>query len=480
MMTTALAFGCNTGTESGSSGASFADSDILVARSTDGGVTWTQPAELNVDAATDLGADEAPQLTTDTGGTWLSVWQSTSFDALVRTDFDILVSGSVDDGFTWTGQAELNSNAGTDQPAEGDLAPQLTTDTDGSWVAVWQSTVGYNLPSPPPPALPIEADLDILVARSTDDGATWTAQVALNSLAATDIGMDESPQVTTDGAGIWVAVWNSNQDYNQPCRPQDTCPPDKLPDTDFDILVARSADDGATWTAQVALNSRATADGRGLPNNGGTDKNPQVTTDGNGVWVAVWNSDDGYNAPRDPDHDILAARSMDGGATWTAQVNLNTNAGIDFEDDLLPQLTTDRQGVWVAVWESKESLGDTIGTDADILVARSSDDGATWTAPAPLNSNAASDTGQDQAPQLTTDAQGAWIATWHSRDSLGGTIGTDADILVARSMDDGVTWTAPAPLNTNAADDSEDDNSPQVTTDESGAWVAVWQSAGSL
>ena len=108
-------------------------------------------------------------------------------------------------------------------------------------------------------------------------------------------------------------------------------------------------------------------------------------------------------------------------------------------------MTTDGAGHWVAVWASDDSLGGTIGTDDDILVARSTDNGATWTAPAALNTNAATDSGYDEEPQVTTDGAGHWVAVWHSDDSLGGTIGTDWDILVARSTDNGATWTAPPP-----------------------------------
>ena len=119
-------------------------------------------------------------------------------------------------------------------------------------------------------------------------------------------------------------------------------------------------------------------------------------------------------------------------------------------------MTTDGQGTWVAVWHSLGSLGGTIGADGDILVARSTNAGATWTAPVALNTNAGSDAGVDLYSQLTTDGLGAWVAVWQSRDSLGGTIGTDSDILVAHSADDGATWTAPAALNTNATSDVGD------------------------
>ncbi len=243
--------------------------------------------------------------------------------------------------------------------------------------------------------------------------------------------------------------------------------------TDSDIFVARSTDAGTTWSAPAALNVDAGADL-------GSDAEPQLTTDGEGAWVTVWRSSS-FSVPIRTDYDILVAGSADAGATWVGQAELNSYAGGDADGDYSPQLTTDGQGNWVAAWQSSNSLGDTIGSDADILMASSTDDGVTWTAAAALNTNAASDTGHDALPQLTTDGQGLWIAVWRSRDSLGDTIGSDADILFARSTDGGVTWADPAALNTNAASDDVDDEAPQVTHGLVGVggppiWIAVWQS----
>ncbi|MFQ5666370.1 MAG: hypothetical protein ACE5I7_08040 [Candidatus Binatia bacterium] len=76
-------------------------------------------------------------------------------------------------------------------------------------------------------------------------------------------------------------------------------------------------------------------------------------------------------------------------------------------------------------------VGSTMRAGPDILVARSTDNGATWTAPAVLNANA---DGRNLNPQVTTDRMGHWVAMWGSDDSLGGTIGEDYDILVERGL----------------------------------------------
>jgi Neuraminidase (sialidase) len=528
------------------SGTLGTDDDILVARSTDAGATWTAPAALNNNAASDLGGDEFPQVVTDGAGNWVAVWDSNdSLGGTLGTDADILFTlgwgpdsdadglsdgaevhvhgtdpldadsdddglddgdevdtygtdpldsdsdddglsdgdelhihdtdpldpDSDDDGFpdgdevlagsdpndsnsTLVGfgpPAALNTNAASD--SGNDWEPQVATDGAGSWVAVWHSpdSLGGTLGS----------DADILVARSTDAGASWTAPAALNTNAASDLGNDLHPQVVTDGAGSWVVVWDSDDSLGGTIG------------TDHDILVARSTDSGATWTAPAALNNNAGSDSGG-------DERPHVATDRAGSWVAVWYSYDSLGGTLGSDADILVARSTDAGATWTAPAALNTNADSDSGHDYYPHTTTDSAGSWVAVWESRESLGGTIGVDADILVARSTDSGTTWTAAAALNSNAASDSGHDYYPYIATDDAGSWVTVWYSYDSLGGTLGSDADILLARSTDAGATWTAPAALNTNADSDLGGDLDPRVTTDDAGSWVAVWRSYDSL
>jgi cysteine-rich repeat protein len=177
---------------------------------------------------------------------------------------------------------------------------------------------------------------------------------------------------------------------------------------------------------------------------------------------------------RGGDLDVLRARSTDGGVTWTAPAALNANAAADTGLDDRPQIATDGQGTWVAAWVSDNDLGGAIGNDLDVLTTRSTDGGATWSAPAPLNGNAATDTGADGAPSLVTDRHGTWVAVWESNES----VGSDTAIMMAHSLDAGAHWSAPQALDPAYADDQRRDVGPQLATDGRGMWNAVWTGIG--
>ena len=54
---------------------------------------------------------------------------------------------------------------------------------------------------------------------------------------------------------------------------------------------------------------------------------------------------------------------------------------------------------------------------------------------AALNSNSGTDTGNDSAPEVISDGDGNWLAVWTSNENLGGA-GTDFDIFYSISSDD--------------------------------------------
>jgi hypothetical protein len=422
---------------------------------------WSYPAPLNTNAPFDSSAmDEHPEVTTDGEGKWVAVWHSNSnLSGGTQADRDILVSLSADKGATWTAPAALNTNALSD--SGDDFWPQVTTDGAGNWVAVW-SSAEQNLNGG------IGTDRDILAARSTDDGDTWTDPVVVNTNAATDSGDDIYPQLATYGAGNWLAVWASNEANLSGGI-----------GADYDILVSASTTSLTwpwTWTDPVAFNANAVSDS-------GDDHHPEVTTDGGGNCVAVWDSLSDLSGGVQADRDILVSTSSDTCATWSSPAFIDPNAPVDSLHDTVPQVETDGGGNWVAVWHGNEPTGGT--PRRDIVVARSTNNGANWTPPAFLDPNVTPDAGSNRNPRLAIDRWGHWVTVWWSDEdlfdpNLGASIGTDDDILVSRSSNDGISWTASVALNTNGASDTGDDRLPQVTTSVTGAWVAVWLSYENL
>jgi Neuraminidase (sialidase) len=214
------------------------DEDIFFSRSTDNGATWSASQPLN---SSNTNSDNYPSVMTDGKGTWVAAWFSNENLGGAGTDYDIFFSRSTDNGATWSASQLLNSNATKDVGDE-DWRPALMTDCEGNWIAAWNY---YDN----------STDIDISFSRSTDGGATWGAQQALNSNAAQDTsdtggsypGIDNRPSVLSCGLDIWIAVWQSREDLYDA-------------DIDSDIFFSRSTDDGVSWSASQALNSNASTD----------------------------------------------------------------------------------------------------------------------------------------------------------------------------------------------------------------------------
>jgi Neuraminidase (sialidase) len=379
---------------------------------------------------------------------WVSVWTSVEdLGGTAGTDYDIFFSRSTDNGVTWSAVQTLNSNANTDTGI--DSMPNVIADGKSNWIAMWYSDEDLGGAA--------GTDRDIFFSRSNDNGATWSAVQTLNSNANTDAENDSSPNAATDGNGNWCTVWASNEDLGGTAG------------TDYDIFFSRSTDNGVTWSVVQTLNTNAASDV-------GIDFSPIVATDANGNWFTVWRSDEDLGGAAGTDRDIFFSRSNDNGATWSAVQTLNANANTDTENDENPRVTSDGKGNWVAVWYSNEDLGGTAGTDNDIFFSRSSDNGVTWSVVQTLNTNADTDIGSDEIPNIITDSNGSWVAVWRSSEDLGGTAGTDHDIFFSRSTDNGATWSAVQTLNANANTDTGSDYDHRVNTDGNGNWVAVLQS----
>ncbi|MBI4559075.1 MAG: carboxypeptidase regulatory-like domain-containing protein [Candidatus Hydrogenedentes bacterium] len=422
---------------------------MLIPSLISGAVTFSPPAPLYGSAATDLDADWLPAMATDRNGHWIAVWNATAWLGTEFSDADIRFSRSRDNGATWSEWQFLNRNAATD--AGHDYQPQIATDRAGNWIVVWYSedslggTVG--------------TDSDIFFSRSTDNGANWSPPAALNSFAPTDSANDAFVHLVTDENGTWVAVWHS--DFFSP--------------GEADIFFSRSTDNGATWSAAAVLNTNAPA------GDAGSDFSPRLATDKKGNWVTIWASWENLGGNIGTDYDIFCSLSTDNAVAWSFPVVVNNSATTDTGTDQFPQIATDTRGNWVAVWETDDTLGGTLSGDRNLLAARSTNNGTTWTAPVVVNSNAITITGPDyyQSLGLATDGAGAWMAAWQHAE-LAGAKQSDYDIVFSTSRDNGLSWSPMELFNTNGSADFGNDVWAQIDTDGKGNWIGLWFSQDTL
>lgn len=334
----------------------------------------------------------------------------------------------------------INTDAVTDSRV--DWMPRVAADSSGHLVVVWRGcrTVFCH---------PVADDEgDVLFTRSIDNGVSWSEPSPIHDDAATDIAVDESPDIATDGHGHWMVVWVSDNRARGAAGP------------DLDLMVSRSSDGGKTWSEAKPLNTDALTDSR-------EENAATVKTDGSGVWVVVW-----YASTVTADPDIYFARSTDNGLTWSEPSLIGDSPALDAEIDVGPRLAINNSGDWIVQWHVQGSPASVYGEDGEMLLARSVNKGVTWSAPRPIRADALTDTSFDGLGGAAGKGK-TWLAVWNTID---GQWGGDMDIAVARSLDRGQTWSAPAPLLDSFRSDSAHDSGATVSTDGAGRWYAAWSS----
>ena len=254
--------------------------------------------------------------------------------------------------------------------------------------------------------------------RSDDGGLTWGPPVRLSE---TVLQRGSPGGIATDGAGVWIVVWFHDL-----------------------VFAARSVDDGLTWESPVELSGPTSF-----------SRFPAIATDGNGTWVAAFESFEDLGGTIGNDLDILFVRSTDNGLTWEPRAVLDTTASGDVDPDTDVALATDGGGTWVATWTSGE----------DVLVSQSVDDGAMWGAPVTVSGIASA---QRFSPSVTTDGSGNWIVGWGEVED------GDSDAVEARSSDGAATWSDPACISPGCTVDAYQSFAPIVGARAGGGWLAAW------
>ena len=276
-------------------GVAINGTEMAVARSSDGGKTWT---------STFFGLhrgegkfNDKPMIAVDTNpgspnmGTVYVTWDITSGSSSTT---GIMISRSTDHGVTFSAPAHVSPVLAGPHfgfGADPFVAP------DGSLHVAWNGSL----------------DNQLNQAVSTDGGRTFSAPVtiaptvvpfAVNIPAQNVRGADLYPTCAADQSagpnrGNLYCAWN---DLNGP--------------SGMDVLFSRSTDGGATWSAPAVVN----------------DDTPGVGNDQFFPWLAVDPTDGSinvsfYDTRNDPTHvstDVFYARSTDGGISFGPNVRVTT------------------------------------------------------------------------------------------------------------------------------------------------------------
>ena len=272
----------------------------------------------------------------------------------------------------------------------------------------------------------------LLTGVSFDGGATWTAHQAPfshctggNAANGGDFLRATDPWVTfaPDGTVYQAALSTTGGTFAAGSRNA--------------VLVSRSTDGGRTWSNPAALISDTT------PFFSDKETLTADPTDARFVY-AVWDRlQQGGNGP------TFFARTTDAGATWEpARAIYDPGANAQTIGNLIRVLPNGTLVNLHARLEGEEEI-----TGARLEVIRSTDRGATWSAPilvADFRPVGARDPATGQAirdgsivPQMAVAPDGALYVVWQD----GRFTGVRDSIAVSRSTDGGTTWSAPARVN---------------------------------
>jgi hypothetical protein len=271
--------------------------------------------------------------------------------------------------------------------------PHLVIDGQGRLFAVWKEPVMPHCLDP------------LVFARSVDGGRTWTKSLmTLSGGGSGPFGDGHSdPWLAVDELDRIYCVRDDGRFENASCEGP------------IGIYVSRSDDSGLTWQPMVDL---ATAD------------KPVIESDrGGGLFVTYTDFSWPY---------VLAARSLDGGATWSSARTVGVGSS--------SQIAARPGGKVFVAW---------VG-EGHIMAASSADRGETWGPPVPVSPQRGSLEGwvwnyhipvRQPIPSIVVDSRGSVFVAWSDRAT------GDNDIVISRSNDGGTTWSAPVRINDTPAGD---------------------------
>jgi Neuraminidase (sialidase) len=280
-------------------------------------------------------------------------------------NWEIIYSKSSNGGVTWSAAANVSNTDGSS--AEATIAADV-----GAIHVAWSDDTPGNQ--------------EILYSKSTDGGATWSVPVNVSN----NSGGSVNSVIMVDAGTVHLA-WEDNTAGN------------------WEIFYSKSTDGGATWSAPVNVS-----------NNSGDSEGTKIAVNAGTIYLA-WYDYTPANV------EIFFSKSTDGGVTWSAPVNVSNNDGGSYG----PAIVADAGTIHVAWWDNTPG-------NAEIFYSNSTDGGATWSAPVNVSNNSVGSVG----PTIAVDSGTIHLA-WGD-DTPG-----NPEIFYSNSTDGGTTWSAAVNVSNN-------------------------------
>jgi hypothetical protein len=283
--------------------------------------------------------------------------------------WQIYFSRSLDNGETWRAGERISENFSIAS------TPMIAIDRNNSVHAVWEGWY-YRLPG-------------IFHRYTTDRGDNWNAIQLISESNEGALLPDIYAGKYSDISVTWA----------QRTRP-----------SNYDVFYAGSPDQGLTWEEPQRVTYQPFS-----------SDSSTIATDYNGDIFIAWKDIITGN------YEIFFTRSLDGGQTWSNEINLSNNTA----DSVKPEIELDNNGnIYVLWYELKDYQ-----TIRNIYFTRSTDRGKTFSEPRVLSEVE----GLSTSAVITVDENNNLNVAWGNFTSWT----LRGKIYFIRSMDTGETWTSP-------------------------------------
>jgi len=359
--------------------------NLFFTRSTDNGATF--------DSATSLFEGyyliaPHPQIAVSGSNVYV-VWTG-----LGPTSADIFFRASTDNGVTFGPIINLSNNTG------GSSQPRIAAYGNDVYV-VWSDSTNSN-------------NLEILLRRSTDNGATFGPIIDLSNTPVPQSGDSSGdPQIVVSDKNVYV-VWREQTFGGMGYG---------------DILFRASADGGDTFGPAINLSNSTAA-----------SHDSKIATYGNNVYV-VWVETGTGTQYGLPIKDVFFRRSTDNGTSFDTAINLSNTRECYYNqwEVPFPNLAASGSNVYV-VW-SNRAYEELILWSSEVWFRRSTDNGATFEKAL----NVSNDADSSIYPQI--GASGSYVhVAWLTTST-----GTNPhDILLRKSASNGASFGSVIKVNNNS------------------------------